>query len=112
MPTRFVDDGQSIAAFGAEFLVRCPRCAARALVRLTRPTAQLLSTRAAPRLTCPACGSAQDWRRPDSPVPIITGPKAVRHPHAGTIVVGGPFDWYFHQALWLQTPCAGHTLWA
>lgn len=24
----------------------------------------------------------------------------------------GPFDWYFHRPLWLQTPCCGHILWA
>jgi len=25
---------------------------------------------------------------------------------------GKPEDWYFHRPLWLQAPCAGHTLWA
>jgi hypothetical protein len=112
MPQRFADQGQSIAGFASEFLVRCPRCGARALVRGAPPTAARPASRAAPRLTCPACGYAQDWRPPARWVPIITGPQAVRSPPADAIIVGGAFDWYFHQPLWLQTPCVGHTLWA
>ena len=93
MHARFADHGQSVYAFGAEFLVRCPRCGGRAVVRprpATEAPARLFTPR---RLTCARCGYARDGD---------TGP----------LWIGGPVDWYFHQPLWLQTPCAGHTLWA
>ncbi len=28
------------------------------------------------------------------------------------LVIGGNFDWYFQEPLWLQTECCGETLWA
>jgi hypothetical protein len=36
----------------------------------------------------------------------------VQHWATSTVAIGGPTDWYFHRPLWLQTPCAGDTLWA
>src|SRR5690606_31046867 len=30
----------------------------------------------------------------------------------GKVVIGAAVDWYFHEPLWLRTPCVGHELWA
>lgn len=86
MSTVFHDDGSSISDFGGIFLVRCPRCRARAFVQgmINGPPA---------RLICEACGLAK----------VKEG---------GGAAVGGPYDWFFHLPVWLQVPCAGHTLWA
>ncbi len=95
--TRFHDDGRSIHDFGAEFLVRCPRCVQRAYVTplvTGQPEASAAPELFAPRrCICPNCGYIQDWRK-----------------HA--IGIGGPRDWYFRLPVWLQTPCCGHILWA
>lgn len=96
--TRFRDDGRSIYDFGAEFLVRCPRCSQRAhVIPLADGHAKASAAPAlfAPRrCVCPSCGYAQDWRKRD----IGIGREAI--------------DWYFRLPLWLQTPCCGHILWA
>ena len=94
----------TVEDFGDEFLVACPRCAARALVRDTgEGDARRI------RLTCAACGHARGWS--GNVGSVAYGPDASRYP-AGAVGIGAPVDWYFHLPLWLQAPCRGHTLWA
>jgi len=101
---RRLPDDSTIFAFGAEFLVVCPRCAQRAWVRDRGPAAE-------PRvaLTCPNCGLSQFWEPSQPGVLTATNPK--RYP-AGVVAMGATVDWYFHLPLWLQIPCCGETLWA
>lgn len=91
MTTRHLDDGTSIHDFTGRFLVRCPKCESCATV--TRIESDTPTHPWSARFCCAACGSTKD----------------------GTL--GGwsdrdPVDWVFGHALWLQTPCCGHTLWA
>lgn len=88
-----------------QILVHCPRCNKCAQVilhdnsrgegetgkaRSTHWTNVMFGTR---RLVCTHCGFTKDWQR--------------------NTVGGRPLeDGYFHQPLWLQTPCCGETLWA
>jgi hypothetical protein len=81
----FHDDGTTIYDFGDEFLVRCPRCQACALVHQHYPER--------PRFACARCGLAREFDEHSS-------------------ARGGPSDWYFGYPLWLQVPCVGHILWA
>ena len=82
----FHDDGTSLWEFEGEFLVRCPRCEARALVH--QPQAER-----PPRFVCAQCGLAREF----------DGQFSSR---------GGPTDAYFGYPVWLQTSCVGETLWA
>ena len=88
--------------FVDEFLVVCPRCAACAVVRPAsgdRP----------PRLTCADCGLTREWCSAERGV--LTSPDASRWPDR-QYALGAAADAYFHEPLWLATPCRGHTLWA
>jgi hypothetical protein len=105
MPTRFQLEDATIHAFGGEFLVVCPRCGRRAVVR-DRGRDSL-----PPRiiLTCGGCGLSRTF---DGGMSVFTyGPDAT-HYEPGQISIGDAVDWYFHLPLWLQLPCCGHTLWA
>lgn len=85
---RFRDPLLTLWDFSADVLVRCPACAGRAHAqRLTLPT------RPGARLVCPGCGHTD--QRDD-----------------GSGGIGGAFDPWFGQPLWLQTSCLGETLWA
>jgi len=88
---RFHDSVQTTYDFGTTFLIVCPRCHRRADVAPMPGTEpKLFGPR---RLACLRCGYSKDW--------------------SGHLVsIGGPFDWYFRQPVWLQTPCCGQTLWA
>lgn len=81
--------------FADEFLVRCPCCEARAVVR--REPIDALPRRlrlVAPwHVECPACGFSE-W---------ACGKVTPHHT---------PLDWHFQLPLWLQEPCCGHVLWA
>ncbi|MBD1911395.1 MULTISPECIES: TFIIB-type zinc ribbon-containing protein [unclassified Leptolyngbya] len=92
--TRFLDTGKSLDAFQDEVLVRCPNCQGCAMIRLVTPndTSGWFAPR---RLTCSACGTAQDWT--DTMVQF----KASE-----------PTDAFFRYPLWLQTPCCNQILWA
>ena len=120
---QFRDHGEQIWDFGREFLVRCPRCAAKAVVgqvpgdeppEAAHKGYEHYGHR---RVTCIACGYVEDadftrvtyartrWMiGPLQPHEIERDRRAAR--------AGEPTDWYFRYPLWLQTPCAGHILWA
>ena len=89
-------------AFVDEFLVVCPQCDRRALVR---QSTEITS----PRLLCGHCGLAHDWQVKKRGVWFS---DRVSDSLEGAYVLGAPADPYFHVPLWLQTPCRGHTLWA
>jgi hypothetical protein len=126
MSTRFFDDGRLIYDFGEPFVVRCPRCARRAVVarldvaKLNKidmgensesAAYPLMDALFAPRrLVCAHCGHTRDWPHPQRPAPRLT--QAPLRPTGPAVSIGGPYDWYFRLPLWLQTPCCGHVLWA
>jgi len=105
MPTRFQLDDTAIHAFGDEFLVACPRCSQRALVRDRGPEAE------APRivLTCGACGYS---RRFEGDLWSTTYGRNAAYYEPGQRSIGDAVDWYFHRPLWLQILCCGENLWA
>ncbi len=103
---RFQSSNETLLDFGHEFLVVCPRCKGRAVVR-DRGASEDAARRIA--LTCPHCGLAQFWEQA-GPGMLMAADTSKYPP--GVVAMGGPVDWYFHLPLWLQTPCCGETLWA
>jgi uncharacterized protein (DUF983 family) len=95
---------RSVEDFGGEFLVVCPRCAARARVRDTGAGAARRI-----RATCGACGYARGWSGDASATMVAADAGRFGE---GVVGMGAPVDWYFHLPLWLQAPCRGHVLWA
>ena len=104
MPKRLQYADATIDAFSDTFLVVCPQCSQRALVRDRGQTLQ-------PRvlLACPHCGYNQFW---EATAPVIMTARNRQHYKRGQIGIGDAVDWYFHRPLWLQQPCCGATLWA
>ena len=104
--------------FGETFLVRCPRCARRAVVaRLNMGEKSestdypLMDALFAPRrLVCAHCGHTRDWPHPRRQERRIS--QSPLRQTGLAVSIGGPYDWYFRLPLWLQTPCCGHVLWA
>lgn len=92
-----------IEDFGHEFLVRCPACEARALVKPweTEKGSQV-------RFVCTACGRVDVWPTENSNVLLYTSDR--RQFEAGWVCMGAPYDWYFHIPVWLKAPCCGETL--
>ena len=89
--------------FVDEFLVVCPRCARCAIVRPSNADHP-------PRLTCARCGLVREWESDRRGV--LTSADPSRWPD-GQYAVGGAADAYFHEPLWLATPClGGEVLWA
>ena len=91
MTSRFRDDHKHLDELAREFLVACPRCAARALVR--RRPSDVAAHDALAVLTCVACGHSATTS-------------------AARTTIDGARDWFFGLPLWLQAPCCGETLWA
>src|SRR5579863_3805750 len=98
MTTTFTDSGQTLEDFVETIYVRCPKCNKCAHVRripaaeeetITDTSNQLRSSRFrrsfSPRkLSCLHCSYTSSWNE-----------RTQRR--------GGPYDWYFHLPLWLQT---------
>lgn len=102
-PRRAPRQPATLFEFADEFLVVCPRCARCAVVRPS-------SAAHAPRLTCAGCGLIRDWESERRGVLTSTDPSRWQ---AGQYAVGGAADAYFHEPLWLTTPClGGELLWA
>ena len=92
----------TIWSFVDEFLVVCPCCGGKAVVKAS-------TDEIPPRLTCLPCGLARDW---ESASPgVLTSHSSGTWP-AGQYALGDAADAYFHLPLWLQVPCGGNTLWA
>lgn len=89
MTDRFSDPGATVYDFGDEFLVVCPACSKRAVVRVDEAGRSETA-----RLICPACGHAKLG-------------QAQRF-----ATTSAPQDWYFGLPLWLCTHCLGRDLWA
>ena len=108
---KFKDDGEQIYAFGEEFLVKCPKCASLAKVLLKDKNSDsdypLLSSR---KIVCSRCGLTKIWNGKHI-IGVRTSPLDKQIPPR-MLVVGGSFDWYFQESLWLQIECCGETLWA
>lgn len=123
MSTRFQDDGRRIWDFIEDILVECPSCGGCAHVLPKDPRHARLS--GARRVSCLRCGYSRDaasggakkarprwekrqrvgkkWRQASTST--FTGaPRRPAH--------NAPADWFFGLPLYLQTPCAGETLWA
>jgi hypothetical protein len=89
---RFRDDGRLIGDFLDTILVGCPQCGGRAEVRPV-PGAAIMRYSSPRRLTCTTCGLTRSIDKP-------------------TAAFGRATDPYFNLPLALQTPCAGHVVWA
>ncbi len=99
---KVITSGITLYEFMDEFLVVCPECSRKAVVRAGTPSNP-------PRLVCPCCGHSRDWKQ--TAHGIRFSQRASGWPD-GMIAVGDAADAYFHLPLWLQLPCAGHALWA
>lgn len=104
MTTRFQDDGRTIWDFVDEILVTCPSCGGCAHVLPSGRDRGLFGAR---RVTCLACGYARDAasRRAAKARPLHEARRARAAPP-------GPVDTFLGLPLYLQTYCAGETLWA
>jgi hypothetical protein len=105
---RFYDKGERIYDFGDEFLIVCPKCALMAKV-IPVEASEMLSRR---KLICSNCGYNKPTNVREN---TVIGARVEFSSHKNTesyIVIGGAFDWYFREPLWLQTECSGETLWA
>ena len=123
MSTRFQDDGRTIWDFTDDILVACPGCGGCAHVLPKDPHAVGLF--GARRVSCLHCGYARDAStgrakkaRPRWEKERWTGKDrrqvstSMFEPAARRIARRGPVDTFLGLPLYLQTPCAGETLWA
>src|SRR5215469_5477073 len=89
----YEDSGAHILQFLGSYDVVCPKCERRAHVHVIEKGAgPLFSPR---RLSCTACGYANDWRE-----------HSVRSRFDEI-----PVDWYFGATFWYRRRCCGHELW-
>lgn len=116
--SKFTDKGEQVFDFGNEFLIECPNCLKMAKIILLNPEEDfnLYSSR---KLACANCGFAKYWNQrevigytienkisEDSNILYIQGkPKKM-------LTIGGDFDWFFQESLWLKINCCGEILWA
>lgn len=108
---KFKDDGARVFDFSDEFLVECPNCQslARVIVRQEK-TSDVVPLYASRKLVCGKCGLSKFWHERE-----VLGYQMNKRLKSGFnrfVKIGGNFDWYFQQPLWLQTECCGETLWA
>lgn len=101
---RFEDTYESIYDFGTEFLVVCPKCQAMAKV-VPLDTDQTDITKRC-KLVCPSCGLSKVDRKT-----MLGWVQFGGDPDPESVLIGGAFDWYFKEPLWLQTECCGNVLW-
>ncbi|MDY6911836.1 MAG: hypothetical protein SVM79_05725 [Chloroflexota bacterium] len=101
---RFNTDNAYVWSFGNEFLIVCPRCNKRAIVK---PLQKESGPEA--RVSCSNCGYSKNWVRKSHGVLFTQNREAFDE---GEIGIGDAVDWYFHHPLWLQEKCCGEVLWA
>jgi hypothetical protein len=108
---KFKDEGERVFDFSDEFLVECPKCRslARVVIRKedTRNVPLLYISR---KLVCSKCGLSKLWDERE--VRGYQIGKGLKSGFNRFVKIGGNFDWYFQQPLWLQIECSGETLWA
>ncbi|GLY19605.1 hypothetical protein Kisp01_66190 [Kineosporia sp. NBRC 101677] len=103
---RHHDTGHDLTHYFGRLLVTCPNCSGQALILPTPGTPYNQESHYDAvfhprRLTCTHCAAVADWTmRREGKVGF------------GVCVSGGTSDPFFGHPLWLQTPCAGHVLWA
>ena len=95
-------DAKMIWDFAKDFLVVCPRCQRRAIIKRGKAPK-------ATRLSCGACVYVRDWVGPCKGYQTGMQPGVQQ---AGVVIIGAPIDPYLHADLWLQVACVGETLWA
>lgn len=103
---RFNAGRTTIWDFGDEFLVVCPACEKMACVKSDPKNSKNLIN-----LSCLNCGHSKKLHADQSSYSFGAGAHAEKCTQ-GKVVIGGPYDWYFHYPLWLQQSCCGHILWA
>jgi hypothetical protein len=120
MSSRFQDDGRGLWDFTDDILVECPSCGRCAhVLPKDRHNVRLSGPR---RVSCLHCGYA---RGPSSAPPKKTRPRWQKERRVNgkprqvsTAMFAGapqrlrPTSLSLGLPLYLQTPCAGHTLWA
>ena len=89
LPTRFTDTRDSLADFGRELIVACPRCRGQARVEFEVSDGSVVQKR-----VCAHCGASEKKSINGLP-PYQYAP-----------------DLHQRLDLWLQTPCCGRVLWA
>lgn len=92
---------EHIYDFGSQFYIVCPQCSRCAIVQ-DRGAGRVV-------LSCRFCGSVRDDTRCRGAIGFA---KSADSFDDGDVGIGAPVDWYFHQPLWLQTPCSSEILWA
>ena len=107
---RFQEEYKYIHEFADKFLIACPKCSRQAEVVLAEnidfsPSNHLFLSR---KLICSNCGYN---KREESPKGIAQTLFSTRKDISSYVVIGGNFDWYFQESLWLQTECCSETLW-
>lgn len=90
--------------FFNEFLVHCPKCSNKAIVKDR-------GKQTSPRfvLACATC--AYSDTRADALRSHVYRYTMPTDEDREDVVIGAPADPYFHQKLWLQSPCCGEILW-
>lgn len=101
---RFEDTLESIYDFGTEFLVVCPKCQAMAKV-IPVDIVQTDNIKRC-KLVCANCGLNKIDRKTR-----LWWIQSGGSPDSTSVTIGGAFDWYFKEPLWLQTECCRHVLW-
>ncbi len=105
---QFFDKGKEVYHFGDEFLVVCPKCALMAKV-IPVESSEMLNRR---KLICSNCGYNKPTNVNKSPRRMPGMEFSNKRNTNDYIVIGGAFDWYFREPIWLQIECCGETLWA
>ena len=108
MTEQFFDKSESIYEFSDEFLIVCPKCVLMAKV-LPVDNSEILGAR---KLICSNCGYSKPTNISKSSGGIASIEFSRERNTQSYIVIGGAFDWYFRELLWLQIECCGETLWA
>ena len=103
---KFIDNKELVYDFGEEFLVECPKCKSLAKVLPLGDDSSLFAQR---RIICLNCGMTKDWKGKVVGWQIYNGAKEGSQNY---LIIGGNFDWYFQEQLWLQIECCNETLWA
>lgn len=105
---RFSDKGEWIDNFSDEFLIVCPKCA-RMAKGLPVDNSEMLKRR---KLICSNCGYCKPTNISEGSGRTASIAFSNQRNIKSYLVIGGAFDWYFQESLWLQTECCGETFWA